>query len=84
MGNRPRGIYNNPKKEEKRKELRNKGTAAEAVLWSHLQKRQLLGKKFRRQYSIGPHVVDFYCPECSLIVELDGKRHFSTCSRNMS
>ena len=61
----------------KRKALRNEGTAPEAVLWTYLQKRQLLGKKFRRQYSIGRYIVDFYCPECSLIVELDGKRHFS-------
>jgi very-short-patch-repair endonuclease len=77
MSNRPRAIYNNPKKKDKRKELRNQGTAAEAVLWTHLQKRQLLGKKFRRQYSIGPYIVNFYCPECGLIVELDGKRHYS-------
>jgi very-short-patch-repair endonuclease len=77
MRERPRSIYNNPKKKERRKALRNEGTAAEAVLWTYLQKRQILGKKFRRQYSIGPYIVDFYCPECSLIVELDGARHFS-------
>jgi very-short-patch-repair endonuclease len=77
MGNRPRSIYNNPKRTEKREGLRNEGTAAEAVLWTYLQKRQLLGKKFRRQYSIGPYIVDFYCPECSLVVEVDGARHFS-------
>ena len=77
MGDRPRSIYNNPKKKERRRELRNEGTAAEAVLWTYLQKRQLLGKKFRRQYSIGPYVVDFYCPDCSLIIELDGAKHFS-------
>src|SRR5262245_48010954 len=76
MSDRPR-IYNNPKRKQKRKELRNRGTAPEAVLWTYLQKSQLLGKKFRRQYSIGPYIVDFYCPECSLIVELDGARHFS-------
>jgi very-short-patch-repair endonuclease len=77
LGDRPRSIYNNPKKTKKRKELRNEATAAEAVLWTYLRKRQLLGKKFRRQYSIGPYIVDFYCPESSLIVELDGARHFS-------
>jgi very-short-patch-repair endonuclease len=77
MGDRPRNIYNTATKKKKRKELRNEGTAPEAVLWKHLQKRQLLGKKFRRQYSIGPYIVDFYCPECSVIVELDGARHFS-------
>jgi very-short-patch-repair endonuclease len=77
MADRPRSIYNNPKKKDRRKKLRNEGTAAEAILWTYLQKRQVLGKRFRRQYSIGPYVVDFYCPECSLIVELDGARHFS-------
>ncbi len=82
MIERRRNKYNNPKQTEKRKELRNDGTAAEAVLWTYLRKRQLLGKKFRRQYSIGPYIVDFYCPECSLIVELDGKRHFSMLRGN--
>ena len=75
--NHPRSIYNNALRKEKRKELRNEGTAAEAVLWKHLQKRQMLGKKFRRQYSVGPYIVDFFCSECNLIVELDGARHYS-------
>ena len=42
----------------------------------HLQKRKLAGKKFRRQHSIGPYIVDFFCPECHLIVELDGAPHY--------
>ena len=54
----------------------NSGTAAEAMLWKHLQRRQILGKKFRRQEGIGPYIVDFYCPECRVIVELDGAPHF--------
>jgi very-short-patch-repair endonuclease len=37
----------------------------------------LVGKKFRRQASIGRYVVDFYCPEARLVIELDGARHFS-------
>src|SRR5262245_6640591 len=77
MADHPRSTYDNPKKKDRRKELRNTGTAPEAVLWTHLQKCQLLGKKFRRQYSIGPYIVDFFCPECSLIIELDGAKHFS-------
>jgi very-short-patch-repair endonuclease len=67
-------IFNRKPLKSRRKELRTKGTAAEAVLWKHLQKR-MLGKKFRRQESIGPYIVDFYCPECRLIVELDGAPH---------
>jgi very-short-patch-repair endonuclease len=37
----------------------------------------LLGKKFRRQYSIGRYVVDFFCTECDLAIELDGAPHYS-------
>src|SRR5262249_15766827 len=51
-------------------------TAAEAILWKYLQRRQLLGKKFRRQYSIGRYIVDFFCVECDVAVELDGAPHF--------
>ena len=59
----------------RRQELRNGLTPTEAVLWNHL-KAQQLGKKFRRQYSIGRYVVDFFCADCQLAVELDGARHF--------
>jgi len=72
---RPRGFFNSKSLKERRRELRKNGTAAEALLWKYLQKRQLLGKKFRRQHSIGPFIVDFYCPECRVIVELDGGIH---------
>ena len=51
-------------------------TAAEANLWRKLQNRQVLKKKFRRQAGIGPYIVDFYCPDCKLVIELDGAHHF--------
>ena len=41
----------------------------------NLQKRQLKGRKFRRQHSIENFIVDFYCPEEKLIIELDGEIH---------
>ena len=69
-------IHNRNEKKLKRVELRNSGTAAETTLWKHLQRRQLEGKNFRRQHGIGPYIVDFYCPECRLIVELDGQPHY--------
>ena len=72
-----RGIYNIKAREPQRKELRNYGTAADVVLWKHLKNGQLNGKKFRRQTSIGPYIVDFYCPESRVIVELDGAGHFT-------
>ncbi len=50
-------------------------TPAEALLWTQLQSRQIAGRKFRRQHSVGPYVLDFYCPREKLAVELDGAAH---------
>jgi very-short-patch-repair endonuclease len=69
-------IYNKKYLEQKRKELRNKSTPAEIIIWNHLKKKQLNGRKFRRQHSIGDYIVDFYCPEERLAIELDGDFHF--------
>jgi len=77
MSWRTRGIYNNRSKKTLRKNLRKSTTSAEAILWTCLQNRKLLGKKFRRQFGIGRYIVDFYCPECRLAVELDGAPHFA-------
>ena len=71
------GIHNILSKKKFRQHLRNSLTAAEAVLWKSLQRRQVLGQKFRRQVSLGRYIVDFYCAECRLVIELDGARHFS-------
>ena len=58
-----------------RKNLRNNSTSAEATLWNMLKKKQVGGYKFRRQHSIGNYVVDFYCLELQLAIELDGEPH---------
>jgi len=58
-----------------RKELRNNPTKAENFLWRILRNRKFCGLKFRRQESIGRYIVDFYCPEKRLVVEVDGKIH---------
>ena len=47
-------------------------------MWKNLQGSRLDGKKFRRQHSVGKYVLDFYCPECRLAVELDGEAHFTS------
>jgi very-short-patch-repair endonuclease len=52
----------------------NKSTPEEAVLWNHLRNRKF-GVKFRRQFSIGPYITDFYCHELKLVIELDGIQH---------
>ena len=70
-----RRIHNNKDAVAYRKELRNKLTPAEAFLWNHLKNRQLEGRKFRRQHSIEKFIVDFYCYEEQLIIELDGEVH---------
>jgi very-short-patch-repair endonuclease len=54
---------------------RNRSTSAEAALWKILKSKNLDGRKFRRQYSIGSYIVDFYCPSEKLIIELDGDPH---------
>lgn len=67
-------IFNSPHLNEKRKRLRNNLTPQEILLWSRIRKEQL-GCKFRRQHSIGNYIVDFYCPEKKLIIEIDGAQH---------
>ena len=68
--------------EERRKALRKSLTPAEATLWKYLQKKQLNGRKFRRQHSILNYIVDFYCASEKLIIELDGAVHFNFAQQN--
>jgi very-short-patch-repair endonuclease len=70
-------LHNRKELMNRRKELRNNATLAERFLWLHLRHSQFEGRKFRRQHSIGQYVVDFYCPEERLAVELDGLGHFT-------
>ena len=72
-----RKIHNKKELEAFRKKLRSHGTSAEAYLWTHLQQRKLEGRKFRRQHSIANFIVDFYCAEEKLIIELDGLYHMN-------
>jgi very-short-patch-repair endonuclease len=50
---------------------------AEVILWSRLCRGQLRGHRFRRQSSIGPFCVDFYCVQSKLAIELDGDSHYT-------
>lgn len=68
-------IRNRPQQKAFRQELRSNGTASEAVMWSQLKGRKLMGRKFRRQDGFGPFVVDFHCPDEHLVIELDGSIH---------
>jgi len=62
--------------------LRQQGTDAEARLWHLLRARRLGGFKFRRQHPTPPYVIDFYCAEQRLAVELDGGQHLDTAARD--
>jgi very-short-patch-repair endonuclease len=52
--------------------LRRNATDAEKLIWSTLRGRRLGGAKFRRQHPVGPYIVDFFCFEHALVIELDG------------
>lgn len=73
MRNEP--IINRSYLRETRKQLRNNLTPAEAALWNLLRNKQLDGHRFRRQVSIENYIVDFYCAEIRLVIELDGSVH---------
>ena len=68
--------FNRKNLRDRRKKLRNNPTQAEGFLWGYLKNSQLEGRKFRRQSSINNFIVDFYCPEENLVIELDGDFHF--------
>lgn len=55
--------------------LRKRMTDAERLLWRHLRNRELGGWKFRRQYPVGPFIVDFICVEKNVVIEVDGGQH---------
>jgi len=57
------------------RELRNKSTLAEVLLWKHLKKRQRRGFDFHRQRPIGDYIVDFFAPKLRLAIEIDGETH---------
>lgn len=67
--------YNKKLLQNNRRNLRHKLTPAEATLWTMINKQQL-GVRFLRQYSAGNYILDFYCPEYRLAIELDGEVHF--------
>lgn len=70
-----RTVHDLPQYTTTRRHLRSNGTPAEATLWTLLQRKQLEGRRFRRQHSVGPYVLDFYCAAERLAVELDGAVH---------
>ena len=69
------GYFGNKELVKKARVLRNNMTRAEIVLWSRLRSRQINGYKFRRQQPLYDYIVDFYCHNLKLIIEVDGEMH---------
>jgi type I restriction enzyme R subunit len=67
---------------ERARELRAKQTTAEDTMWELLRDRRFLSLKFRRQHQIGDYIVDFYCHDSRLVVELDGPVHEKTKAKD--
>jgi very-short-patch-repair endonuclease len=68
--------YNISKLKKRRQVLRRNLSKAEVIMWKHLSNKQMRGYKFRRQYSVDQYIIDFYCPELKLAIEVDGDSHF--------
>jgi len=62
---------------ENAKALRQRQTETEEILWTFLRNRKLAGFKFRRQHYIKNYIVDFYCAEKLLSIEIDGEIHLT-------
>lgn len=71
-------LFNQKSQNRLRRELRNNMPKAEWILWSQIRGKQIKNCKFRRQYSIGRFVVDFFAPRHKLAIEIDGDTHFET------
>jgi len=69
-------MYNDKQQKHNRKKLRKEMTPKEIILWRDIKSKRL-GVNFRRQFGIGDYIVDFYCPEKRLTIEIDGSQHFN-------
>lgn len=65
----------NPKLKERARELRKAGNLAEVLFWMEVKNNKFLALDFHRQKIIGNYIVDFYCPELNLVIEIDGSSH---------
>jgi very-short-patch-repair endonuclease len=70
-------LKNLPHLEKYRKKLRKNQTPAESLLWKFIKGNQIKDTRFRRQFSIGNYILDFYCRKLKLGIELDGNSHFT-------
>ncbi len=64
-----------PEIHRRARELRKRMTPCEKILWERLKGKCLLGYKFRRQHPLYKYIVDFYCHQLRLVIEVDGNVH---------
>lgn len=68
-------MHQSDRETRRARRLRSSLTGPEAILWAMVRGRQFEGLKFRRQTPLAGTVVDFFCPELKLVIELDGGVH---------
>ena len=76
-------FYDGPRRIMKARALRKTQTTAEKILWDHVRNRQLGGFKIRRQQVLDEFIVDFYCTEKGLCIEVDGLYHNDADKRDL-
>jgi len=74
-------IQYNPRLTLLAKEFRKNPTKTEAILWKYLKEKQVMGYDFHRQKPLGYYIVDFFCNELNLALEIDGSVHNSEYSK---
>ena len=72
----------NPKLKESARKLRNDSTFTEIMLWNYLKGKQMRRYDFDRQRPIDNFIVDFYCKELQLAIEIDGESHYGNPERD--
>lgn len=65
----------NPQLKERAKELRKAGNLSEIVFWNQIKNKQFKGLDFDRQKIVGNYIVDFFCTNCNVVIEIDGSSH---------
>ena len=65
----------NPNLKERAKKLRQARNLSEVLFWNQVKNKKFKGFDFDRQKIVGNYIVDFYCSNCNVVVEIDGKSH---------
>ena len=73
----------NPNLKELARKLRKDSTLSEIMLWNYLKKKQLNGFDFDRQKPIDNYIVDFFCKELGLAIEIDGESHYGNEEKDL-